>query len=174
MSIPRDETESDVSDTPTVIAPDDGDPFVFGEVGGRFTIGGSDTDNRFAVAQLPEIPSRTLAAPLHRHHNEDEYTYVLEGTLGTMAEGEVVTAEPGTWLVKLRGQWHTFWNAGDDPCHVIEIVSPAGFETYFDEVAAAQGDRERLAQINEKYGIDMDFESVPELCERFGLTFPEL
>jgi hypothetical protein len=41
-------------------------------------------------------------------------------------------------------------------------------------VAAAQGDMERLAQINEKYGIDMDFESVPELCERFGLTFPEL
>jgi hypothetical protein len=48
------------------------------------------------------------------------------------------------------------------------------FESYFDEVAAAQGDMERLAQINEKYGIDMDFESVPELCERFGLTFPEL
>jgi gentisate 1,2-dioxygenase len=91
-----------------------------------------------------------------------------------MAGDEVVTAEPGTWLVKPRGQWHTFWNAGDDPCHVIEIVSPAGFETYFEEVAAAQGDTERLAQINEKYGIDMDFESVPELCERFGLTFPEL
>ena len=174
MSIPRDETERGVSSPPTVIAPDDGAPFVFGEVGGRFKIGGSDTDNRFAVAQLPEIPSRTLAAPLHRHHNEDEYTYVLEGTLGTMAGGEVVTAEPGTWLVKPRGQWHTFWNAGDAPCHVIEIVSPAGFETYFDEVAAAGDDPERLAQINEKYAIDMDFESVSTLCERFELTFPEL
>mgnify|MGYP006280076309 CR=1 FL=1 len=174
MTIPREETESDVSDTATVIAPDDGDPFRFGEIGGRFKISGSDTDNRFAVAQLPEIPPRTLAAPLHRHHNEDEYTYVLEGTLGTMAGGEVVTAEPGTWLVKPRGQWHTFWNAGDAPCLVIEIVSPAGFETYFDEVAAAGSDLERLAQINEKYVIDMDVDSVPELCEQFGLTFPEL
>jgi len=71
-------------------------------------------------------------------------------------------------------RWHTFWNAGDEPCHVIEIVSLAGFETYFDEGAAAQVDMERLAQINEKYGIDMDFESVPELCGCFGLTFPEL
>ena len=33
---------------------------------------------------------------------------------------------------------------------------------------------ERFAQINEKYALDMDFESVPALCERFGLTFTEL
>ena len=108
MSIPRDEAKHDVSGTPTVILPGDGDPFRFGGVGGRFQIGGSDTDRRFAVAQLPEVPSRTLVAPLHRHHNEDEYTYVLEGTLGTMVGEEVVTAGPGTWLVKPRGQWHTF------------------------------------------------------------------
>jgi hypothetical protein len=81
-----------------------------------------------------------LAAPLHRHHNEDEYTYVVKGTLGTMVEDEVLTAKAGTWLVKPRGQWHTFWNAGDEPCHMIEIVSPAGFESYFREVADSAGD----------------------------------
>lgn len=31
----------------------------------------------------------------------------------------------------------------------------------------------RLPEINRQYGIDMDFASVPRLCERFGLTFPE-
>lgn len=164
----------DALNTPTVIPPGDGNPFLFGEVGGRFKIGDAATDGRFSVAQLPGIPPRTLAAPLHRHHNEDEYTYVLDGTLGTMAGDEVVIAEPGTWLVKPRGQWHTFWNAGDTPCHMIEIVSPAGFEAYFEEVAAAEGDLERLARINEQYAIDMDFESIPTLCERFGLTFPKL
>lgn len=174
MTSPRYETESDDLDEPRKISPDDGDPFRFGEVGGRFKIGGSDTDDRFVVAQLPEIPPRTLAAPLHRHHNEDEYTYVLEGTLGTMAGDEVVTAGPGTWLIKPRGQWHTFWNPGDTPCHMVEIVSPAGFESYFEEVAEAGGDLDQLVKINDKYGIDMDFESVSELCDRFGLTFPEL
>lgn len=99
---------------------------------------------------------------------------MLDGTLGTIAGDDVVIAESGTWLIKPRGQWHTFWNAGDVPCHVIEIVSPAGFESYFREVAEAGGDLERLTQINEKYSIDMDFESVPKLCARFDLTFPEL
>jgi mannose-6-phosphate isomerase-like protein (cupin superfamily) len=158
----------------TVILPGEGERFQFGDVGGRFVIGGDAPEERFVVAQLPEIPPRTLAAPLHRHHNEDEYTYVVKGTLGTMVEDEVLTAEAGTWLVKPRGQWHTFWNAGDEPCNMIEIVSPAGFERYFDEVARAGGDPESLAQVNSKYGIDMDMQSVAVLCERFGLTFPEM
>lgn len=158
----------------SVILPGEGEPFRFGDVGGRFAIGGDATENRFVVAQLPEIPPRTLAAPLHRHRNEDEYTYVVSGRLGTVAGDEVFTAEPGTWLIKPRGEWHTFWNAGDEPCHVIEIVSPAGFERYFDEVAGAGGDLEKLPEINEKYGIEMEMESVPELCRRFGLTFPKL
>jgi mannose-6-phosphate isomerase-like protein (cupin superfamily) len=158
----------------TIIRPGDGDPFSFGMVSGRFKIGGETTEKRFAVAQLPEIPPRTLAAPLHRHNNEDEYTYVLDGTLGIMAGEEVVTVGPGTWVVKPRGEWHTFWNGGDAPCHIIEIVSPGGFESYFREVAESGGSPERLAAINEEYSIDMNFESVPELCERFGLVFPKL
>ena len=32
-----------------------------------------------------------------------------------------------------RNQWHTFWNAGDGPCRILEIISPAGFEHFFDE-----------------------------------------
>lgn len=41
-----------------------------------------------------------LAAPLHRHHREDEYSYVLTGTLGALLGDAVVTAEPGTWVFK--------------------------------------------------------------------------
>jgi mannose-6-phosphate isomerase-like protein (cupin superfamily) len=163
-----------IMNRPTVIRHGEGDPFRFGDVAGRFKIGGDATEGRFVVAELPEIPPRTLAAPLHRHRNEDEYTYVMKGTLGSMIENEVLTAEAGTWLIKPRGQWHTFWNAGDEPCDMIEIVSPAGFESYFREVADTGGDIGQLVKINEKYSIDMKMESVPELCERFRLTFPEM
>ena len=86
----------------------------------------------------------------------------------------MVTAEAGTWVCKPRLQWHTFWNAGDDPCEIIEVISPGGFENYFREVAAAWGDVQRFAEINAKYELEMDFASVPVLCERFGLTFPRL
>jgi mannose-6-phosphate isomerase-like protein (cupin superfamily) len=117
---------------------------------------------------------RALAAPLHYHHNEDEYSYVLTGTLGALLGDEVATAAPGTWVYKPRHQWHTFWNAGDTPCEIIEVISPAGFENYFREVAAAWGDVSKFAEISRKYALDIDLESVPELCQRFGLTFPRI
>lgn len=85
-----------------------------------------------------------------------------------------MSAEAGSWLFKPRRQWHTFWNAGDAPCEIVEVISPAGFENYFREVAAAWGDLAAFDRINRKYSLDMRFESVPQLCQRFGLTFPDL
>lgn len=152
---------------------DSSERFDFGGLGVQWKIEGAESDGRFSVVHHPLAP-RALAAPLHYHHNEDEYSFVLEGTLGALLGDKVVTAGPGTWVFKPRGQWHTFWNAGDTPCQIIEVISPAGFENFFREIAAAWGDLERFAEINAKYALDMDFGSVPELCERFGLTFPEL
>lgn len=158
---------------PTLILPDAGDSFDFGGLGVHWKLEGEQTSQRFSIVHHPIAP-RALAAPLHYHHNEDEYSYVLEGTLGALLGEEVVTAGPGVWVFKPRHQWHTFWNAGDTPCLIIEVISPAGFENFFREIAAAWGDMERFAEISQKYSLDMDFESVPKLCQRFGLTFPSL
>ena len=150
-----------------------GSAFDFGGLAVAWKIDGTDTGDRFSVVHHPMAP-RALAAPLHRHHREDEYSYVLRGTLGALLGDDVVTAGPGTWVFKPREQWHTFWNAGDTPCEIIEIIAPAGFEDFFREVAAAWGDVARFAEISAKYALDMDFASVPALCARFGLTFPQL
>ena len=128
---------------------------------------------RFSVVHHPIAP-HALGAPLHYHHNEDELSYVLTGRLGALLGDDVVTAEPGTWVFKPRHQWHTFWNAGETPCEIIEVISPAGFENYFREVADAWGDMTQFAHINQKYALEMRLESVPDLCRRFGLTFPAL
>jgi mannose-6-phosphate isomerase-like protein (cupin superfamily) len=158
---------------PIAIQSDEKEFFDFGGLGVRWKIDGSASDGRFSIVHHPMAP-RALAAPLHYHHNEDEYSYVLKGTLGALLGEDVVTATPGTWVFKPRGQWHTFWNAGDESCEIIEVISPAGFENFFREIAAAWGDLAKFAEINKKYRLDMDFESVPKLCERFGLTFPKL
>jgi mannose-6-phosphate isomerase-like protein (cupin superfamily) len=155
------------------IQPEEGRSFDFGGLGVQWKIDGIDTGERFSIVHHPIAP-RALAAPLHYHHREDEYSYVLKGTLGALLGDEVVTACPGTWVFKPRGQWHTFWNAGDAPCEIIEIISPAGFENFFREVAAAWGNLEEFVRINAKYQLEMDFESVPALCKRFGLSFPKL
>jgi len=147
--------------------------FDFGGLGVDWRIDAGETGGRFAVVHHPMAP-RALAAPLHRHHREDEFSYVISGRLGALLGDDVVTAGPGTWVHKPRGEWHTFWNAGDEACEIIEVISPAGFEDYFREVAAHWGDLAKFAEINRKYELDMDFESVPGLCERFGLRFPQL
>jgi mannose-6-phosphate isomerase-like protein (cupin superfamily) len=136
---------------------------------------GAESDGRFSVVHHPLAP-RALAAPLHRHTREDEYSYVLEGTLGALLGDEVVTATPGTWVFKPRNQWHTFWNAGDTPCEIIEVISPAGFENFFRELAdvyaTGEPDLVRFADLCGRYGLEMDPESVPGLCERFGIEHP--
>jgi mannose-6-phosphate isomerase-like protein (cupin superfamily) len=156
-----------------IITPEETRSFDFGGFGVHWKVEGRDTGERFAIVHHPLAP-RALAAPLHLHHQEDELSYVLKGRLGALLGDEVVIAQAGSWVFKPREQWHTFWNAGDDDCEIIEIISPAGFENYFREVAAAFGDLQKFAQINEKYALEMDFASIPGLCERFGLTFPKL
>ncbi len=155
----------------TILKPSAGDFFSFGGLGVHWKIDGKVSEGRFSVVHHPLEP-RALAAPLHYHHHEDEYSFVLSGQLGALLGDEVLVAGPGTWVHKPRHQWHTFWNAGDYPCEIIEIISPAGFENYFREVAAAWGDMEKFAAINDKYSLEMRFDSVPDLCARFGLTFP--
>jgi mannose-6-phosphate isomerase-like protein (cupin superfamily) len=159
--------------TSIAIAPDSAERVDLGGLGIVWKIDGVHTGERFSVVHHPLAP-RALAAPLHRHTREDEYSYVLSGTLGALLGDEVVTAGPGTWVFKPRDQWHTFWNAGDTPCEIIEVISPAGFEDYFRKLAEvfAGGDLSLLDELAERYGHELDMTSVPGLCARFGVTHP--
>jgi len=154
---------------PFSIPADVGQRFSLCGFGIHWKIDGAQTGARFSVVHHPLAP-RALAAPLHRHHREDEYSFVLTGTFGALLGDSVVTAAPGTWVFKPRDQWHTFWNAGDAPCEIIEVISPAGFEDYFRELAAIWPDMRKSAELLRKYELDMDPDSVPALCARFGLV----
>ena len=81
------------------------------------------------------IPPRSLAAPVHTHTHEDEYSFVLSGRMGVQIGDEVGEAGPGELVAKTRGIPHAFWNSGDEPARLLELISPAGFETYFEELA---------------------------------------
>ena len=162
---------------PRIIGPQDGMAGSLGSIGVRFMIDGADThEGGFSLVEHP-MPPRHLAAPLHIHTREDEYSFVLEGRMGALLGEEVVYAEAGDLVFKPRNQWHTFWNAGDEPARILEIIAPAGFEEFFKEltelVEKAQGppDPDELTRLGDRYGHYFKLDSVPELCERFGLTF---
>ena len=160
---------------PMIIGPTDGQSVTLQTIGVRFMIPGADNDARFSLVEHP-IPPRALAAPLHRHNREDEYSFVLEGRMGALLGDDVVEAGPGDLVYKPRGQWHTFWNAGDEPCRILEIIAPAGFEQYFaalvDMGGVLNADPQALGELAERYGIEFQFDSVPGLVARFGLWFP--
>ena len=159
-----------------VLSPDEGETVWLRKLGIRFMIGGEETQGNFALVEHP-IGPRALAAPMHTHEREDEYTYVLEGEIGVQIGEEVLVAQPGDLVFKPRGVPHAFWNAADEPARALEIISPAGFERYFAELAplfppANQGpiDEEAVGAVREKYALEMDMGSIPVLAERYGLA----
>jgi mannose-6-phosphate isomerase-like protein (cupin superfamily) len=158
-----------------VLGPTEGTSGFLGSIGVRFMIDGGTTGELVSLVEHPMAP-RALAAPLHRHNREDEYSYVIEGRMGALLGDEVLEAGPGDLVFKPRGEWHTFWNAGDEPCRILEIISPAGFERFFAELVemggAATADPADLGALCERYALEMDPTSVPGLIERFGVVFP--
>jgi mannose-6-phosphate isomerase-like protein (cupin superfamily) len=138
-------------------------------------IDGEEARERFSLVEHP-LSARALAAPLHRHAREDEYSYVVEGQVGALLGDEVVIGGPGDLIFKPRNQWHTFWNAGDQPARLLEIISPAGFERFFAELVelggVAQAEPQTLADLCARYELQMNPDSVPGLIQRFDLRFP--
>jgi uncharacterized cupin superfamily protein len=119
------------------------------------------------------VPPRTLAAPLHRHSREDEYSFILKGRLGARIGGQDFEVRVGGMVLKPRHEWHTFWNPGYEECRLLEVISPGGFEAIFAEIgqnpdAMTGAD---AAALDAKYGLDVDYESIEKLCSLHGITF---
>lgn len=132
--------------------------------------------DRFSIVEHPIEPG-VLAAPPHTHTNEDEFSFVLEGEIGVRIGDEEFRATEGGCVSKPRGVPHTFWNPGTDPATVIEIISPAGFEAYFDELeellsTGEEPDLNELGALGERYGLTYHMELVPELVERHDVQLP--
>src|SRR5438046_10718674 len=104
-----------------VIGPQDGTSGFLGSIGVRFMIDGSEADERFSLVEHP-MSARALAAPLHLHTREDEYSFVLEGRMGALLGDGVVAAGPADLVFKPRTGWHTCWNAGYEPWPSVGVI----------------------------------------------------
>ena len=144
-----------------------------GVIGARFIMEGGPSEGRFSIVEHPIVP-RGLAAPVHIHTREDEFSFVLEGRWGFRLGSEVVYAEPGDLVYKPRHVWHTFWNATDRPARLLEIISPAGFEQLFvelDELLRNDPDNtEAAAALGAKYGVDSDLDETASVAAEHDLV----
>jgi len=88
---------------------------------------GETTGGRVAVTE--NRAPRGHGSPLHVHHREDEWFFVLSGELTFWIDGQVTTAGPGGFVYGPRDVPHTFTVTSDEARFLL-VVEPAGFERF--------------------------------------------
>jgi quercetin dioxygenase-like cupin family protein len=157
-----------------IVGPGEGKRVNIGGLGVDFKVWGASTCGGLAIVEHPMAPGRLV--PPHLHRREDELSYVLEGAFGIRVGDEVATAVPGSYVFKPRGVPHTFWNPGPQSARLIELIWPAGFERFFeelDEIVRTAANPEDLAArrdaLGRRYGLEFVPEWVPDLKARYNL-----
>jgi len=98
---------------------------------------------------------------MHVHKAEEEAGYVLEGELDVTISERTTRATVGTFFLVPKGTLHTVANPGPGPATALFLLTPPGFEGYWEESAqlleASGGDPdpERMRALQEKYNVDM-------------------
>lgn len=124
------------------------------------------TGGAYSLTEVTVGPHAEGPLP-HRHRNETEAFYVLDGNLQLQLDGESVLATPGTFAHVPKGATHTYSNPSDAPARFLVLLVPGGFEGFFAEmgeaalrrelpVAAPPPDLEKLLRLSRKYARDVD------------------
>ena len=136
----------------------------------RHLIKAVDTEGRFSTQSAVLGPGKLVMPHSHRH--EDEFSFVFRGRIGGRVGDQDVVVEEGGFLFKPRGVVHALWNPTDTDAIVIELISPAGFEGFFEEMGALRtGDGlDVVREIATRYGQTPHPELVAELSECHGVS----
>ncbi len=138
----------------------------------NFKLHSADTSGNLALMEATMQP-HTLTIP-HVHTNEDEILIPLEGELGIRIGDDELHVGPGAYIFAPRGIPHALWNRTDTLSKGISIFSPAGIETFFEELsvilqASSPPDLTKIGAVNQKYGITSIMQWVPELSAKYGV-----
>ena len=159
----------------TVVQPGHGAHGDLGSIGVAFKLWGHDTGGALSIVEHP-FPVGALVPP-HMHTREDEFSIVTEGQIGFRSGGREAVLGPGGYITKPRGELHTMWNAGTSPARMIEVISPAGFEHFFrelaDMIAGGPPHPPDVMALAGRYGLRFGQPDwLPDLISRYDLTPP--
>jgi quercetin dioxygenase-like cupin family protein len=121
-----------------------------------------------------------MMIPPHTHTREDECNFVLKGELTCDVGGQIVVASAGSYVLKPRNVPHALCNTGAESVWVMEILTPGGFEGYFDEYEKIvsklasgeideEGHRRARGELGVRYGVIWHDERISEARARFGI-----
>ncbi len=105
---------------------------VLGEIM-EFKVTGAETGNSLCVVELTSFPQN--GPPPHIHHHEDESFYVIDGKFSFLLDNHTMEAGAGSFCRVPKGTLHTYQNIGTRPGKALVILTPAGFEKFWAEIA---------------------------------------
>ena len=117
---------------------------------------GKDTGGRLLL--IRSLERQGCEPPRHRHRNEDEFVYVLDGELTYYLGEREHRARARSCLFLPRGGELGFVVETQE-AHLLTLVLPAGLEGYYVELDAAGREAdvtvERLVSVAARYGVEI-------------------
>jgi quercetin dioxygenase-like cupin family protein len=150
---------------PIALQPNEGEALWF--MGTLATIKASTEGTGGRVAVIEHTGPQNSGSPLHVHHREDEWFYVLEGELTIWVDGQVIRAPAGSFVFGPKDVPHTFTVSAPEGARFLLVTEPAGFESFMRSSAeparaltlppppSAPPDVEQLGALAAEYGIDI-------------------
>ena len=100
-----------------------------------------------------EITMRSQGPPRHVHSGHEEAFYVIEGECEFEMDGKTLRATPGTFILVPRGAAHKFRLVSPEPAKLLKIISPPGFEKFFEEIDG-ESDLNRIVEASKKHSVE--------------------
>jgi mannose-6-phosphate isomerase-like protein (cupin superfamily) len=120
-------------------------------------IHGHDTGGVLSVIESHDVTGG--GPPPHIHHREDETFQILEGEYEWMVGDQKFVAQKGATIFAPRGVPHTYRYLGQTPGRLMCVITPSGFEGFFEEIGALspqqQQEISRVMQIATKFGLEI-------------------
>jgi len=128
-----------------------------------FKATGAETDGSFSLVEQVCAPGQ--GSPPHVHHGEDEFLYIIEGEATFTLGDQVLHGKPGSFVFLPRDIPHQFVTTEAGPSRMLLGLSPAGFESFFEEIGEpapsltlpppGAPDMEKLFALAKKYNAEI-------------------
>lgn len=128
-------------------------------LGTRYRTTLAPEDSGGSISIVDSLSPVESGPPRHVHHKEDETFVVITGKCKLWIEGLETIAGPGESVFIPRGTEHTFKIIGDKPCRHLIILTPGGFEGFFEDMAKGA------------FRIPEDMPAIERSARRFNMTF---
>jgi quercetin dioxygenase-like cupin family protein len=125
--------------TPVALQPDEGEALWF--FGTLVTIKAGAEQTAGTAFITDNVGPRGAGSPLHVHHRENEWFYVLEGELTLWVGGETTTLGAGGFAYGPRGIPHTF-TISSERARFLLVTEPGAFEGFLRTLAVRAERRE--------------------------------